>query len=53
MVTALNPQIGYDAAAEIAKEAFKSGKNLRQVIIGKQIIPEPEIDKILDPLSMT
>lgn len=53
MVTALNPQIGYDAAAEIAKEAFNTGKSLREVIIGKQVMPEDKIDEVLDPRSMT
>lgn len=53
MVTALNPHVGYDAAAEIAKEAFKTGKTLRQVILEKNILPPNEIDKILDPYSLT
>jgi fumarate hydratase, class II len=53
MVTALNPHIGYDAAAEIAKEAYRTGKSLRQVISEKKILPEDKLDEILDPVSMT
>ena len=53
MVTALNPVIGYDASAEIAKEAFRTGKSLRQVILERNIMPVDKLDKILDPYSMT
>lgn len=53
MVTALNPVIGYDASAEIAKEAFRTGKTLREVILAKHIMPAEQLDKILDPRSMT
>jgi fumarate hydratase class II len=53
MCTALAPTIGYDAAAAIAKEAFKSGKTVREVAREKKILPDAEIDKLLDPWSMT
>lgn len=53
MVTALTPVTGYDKAAEIAKEAYRTGKPLKQVIMEKKILPEEEVDKILDPESMT
>ncbi|NIM16597.1 MAG: aspartate ammonia-lyase [Candidatus Aminicenantes bacterium] len=53
MVTALNPYIGYDAAAEIAKEAYRTGKSLREVILEKKIMPEDKLNEVLDPYSMT
>ena len=36
MVTSLAPKIGYDRAAEIAKESVKTGKTVRQLCIGKE-----------------
>ena len=53
MVTALNPIIGYDAAAKIAKEAYETGKTLREIILTKKILPEDKLNQILDPASMT
>jgi fumarate hydratase class II len=53
MVTALTPVIGYDKAAEIAEEAYRTGKSLKQVIIGKKVLSPEEVDKILDPEPMT
>jgi len=53
MVTALNPYIGYDKAAEIAKEAYRTKKSLREVILEKKIMPEEKLNEILDPYSMT
>ncbi len=53
MCTSLAPLIGYDAAASIAKEAFKTGKTVREVAREKQVLPDDELDKALDPWSMT
>ncbi|MGH7143392.1 MAG: class II fumarate hydratase [Planctomycetota bacterium] len=53
LVTALNPKIGYDKAAEVAKTAHKENKTLRQVVIEKKLIDPAELDKLLDPMSMT
>jgi fumarate hydratase class II len=65
MVTSLNPLIGYDAAAAIAKEAFKSGMTVRQLALQKirtgelrrkdneQPVTEAELTRALDPRSMT
>ena len=53
MCTALAPVIGYDQAADIAKEAFKSGQTVREVARQKKVLPEDELDKILDPYPMT
>ncbi|MFQ5882110.1 MAG: class II fumarate hydratase [Candidatus Methylomirabilales bacterium] len=53
MCTALAPVIGYDAAAKIAKESYETGKTVRQVVLEHQILPEEELNRILDPWRMT
>jgi fumarate hydratase, class II len=53
MVTALAPKIGYDRAAEIAKESVRTGKTVRELCREKKILPEKELDAALDPVSMT
>jgi aspartate ammonia-lyase len=50
---ALNPFIGYDRAAEVAKEAMARGVPLRQVVLEKGLLSEKELDEILDPYAMT
>ena len=53
MVTSLAPVIGYDQAAAIAKEAHKTGKTVREVARAQEVLPENELDELLDPLRMT
>ncbi|HEX3126328.1 MAG TPA: class II fumarate hydratase [Thermoanaerobaculia bacterium] len=53
MVTSLVPKIGYDAAAEIAKESVKTGKTVRELCREKQVLPEDELKEALDPWGMT
>ena len=53
MATALSPHIGYDAAAKIAREAYESGKTIRQVALEKKVLPAEKLEKILDPWRMT
>jgi fumarate hydratase class II len=53
MATALNPVIGYSAAAEIAKEAYRTGKTVKQVVIEKGILKKSEADRLLDPRKLT
>ena len=53
MVTVLAPEIGYDAAAEIAKEAHASGKTIRQVCLERNVLPVAELDKLLDARGQT
>ncbi len=48
LATALAPVIGYDKAADIAKEAYQTGKTIRQVAREKNILSESELDKLLD-----
>jgi len=53
MATALAPTIGYDAAAEIAKEAFATGRTVREVARERKILPPEELAAALDPHRMT
>ena len=53
MVTGLAPKIGYDRAAEIAKESARTGKTVRQICLEKKVLPEAELTRILDPVAMT
>ncbi|MFQ5929529.1 MAG: class II fumarate hydratase [Acidobacteriota bacterium] len=53
MVTSLAPKIGYDKAADLAKEAYKTGRSIRQLALEKKVLPKEELEQILDPLSMT
>jgi fumarate hydratase class II len=53
MCTALAPVIGYDRAAELAKQAYSSGRTIREVATEAQVLPEEELERLLDPASMT
>ncbi len=53
MCTSLSPHIGYDAAAAIAKEAYQSGRTVREVALEKRVLPEDALEKVLDPWKMT
>lgn len=53
LATALAPSIGYDAAAGIAKDAFKEGKTAREVARERGVLPEAELEKVLDARGMT
>ena len=53
MVTSLNPHIGYERAAQLAKEAFKSGKTIRQLCEEQGVLPHDTLAKALDPMRMT
>jgi fumarate hydratase class II len=53
MVTSLAPTIGYEQAAALAKEAFISGKTIRELCREKKIVSEAELDDALDPWKMT
>lgn len=52
LVTALSPIIGYEKAAEIAKEAAQKGASIREVAIKKGVLSESELDRLLDPSKM-
>jgi fumarate hydratase, class II len=51
--TALAPAIGYDAAAEIAKEAARTNRTIREVASEKTQLSSGELDRLLDPEKMT
>jgi fumarate hydratase class II len=53
MVTSLAPRIGYDQAAGIAKEAYETGRTVREVAVEKKVLPDKELEQVLDPWSMT
>jgi fumarate hydratase class II len=53
MVTSLNPHIGYERAAALAKEAFKTGKTIRQLCQEQKILPDNVLSEALDPWRMT
>lgn len=53
MCTSLAPLIGYEKAAAIAKEAYASGKTVRDVAKAHKVLSDAELSKALDPASMT
>jgi fumarate hydratase class II len=53
MVTALAPKIGYDRAAEIAKESVATGKTVRELCVEKQVLPADELAAVLDARAQT
>jgi fumarate hydratase class II len=53
MVTSLNPLIGYEKAAALAKQAFKTGKTIRELCREEGVLPESTLREALDPWRMT
>ncbi len=53
IVTALNPHIGYDNGARIAKEAVASGRSVRELVLEAGLMTEEELDEALDLRKMT
>ena len=53
LATALAPVIGYDEAAEIAKEAYRTGRTVREVAIERGVLSPDELDAVLDARKMT
>ncbi|AMO84039.1 fumarate hydratase class II [Solibacillus kalamii] len=52
LVTALNPYIGYENAAKIAKTAHKEGTTLKEAAIASGLLTEDEFDRYVDPKTM-
>jgi len=52
LVTALNPHIGYDNAAKIAKKAHTEGKTLREAVLELKLLTAEEFDKYVRPEDM-
>ncbi|WP_082234734.1 class II fumarate hydratase [Halobacillus massiliensis] len=53
LVTALNPHIGYENAAKIAKTAFEKNQTLKQTAVELDLLSEEEFEKYVDPKAMT
>ncbi len=53
LVTALNPVVGYDKAAEIAKKSYTEGRSLKDVAAEMTDLSKEELDRLLDPKKMT
>lgn len=53
LVTALNPIIGYDVAAKIAKKAYAEERSVLEVAKEMTDLPEEQLSKALDPINMT
>lgn len=53
IITAICPYVGYQKAAEIAKEAIKTGESVRKLIIEKGLLTKEQMDEVMDPVQMT
>lgn len=53
IAAALNPYIGYSRAAECVKEATRTGKSLREIVLAKKYLKPAELDRILSPENLT
>lgn len=52
IVTALCPYIGYTKASQLAKQALRKNRNIRDIVVEENVMSEEEIDKLLDPSNM-
>jgi aspartate ammonia-lyase len=52
-VTALNPVIGYERSTELAAEAMKTGQGIVELVRGKQILSDSQINEVLNPAALT
>ncbi len=53
LVTALNPIIGYEKAAEVAKESRTTGRSIKEIILEKGYLTAEQMEKVLDPANLT
>ena len=53
LVTALNPVIGYEKGAAIAKKAYAEGRPIRELAAQMTDLPREQLDKLLDPAELT
>ena len=51
--TALNPYIGYEAAADVVKESARTGRSIRQIVRDRKLMTDAELDRALDVEAMT
>lgn len=53
LVTALNPLLGYDTSARVAKRALAEGRTLREIVLEERLLDAATLDRALDPVAMT
>jgi aspartate ammonia-lyase len=53
MATALSPYLGYAQTAEIAKEAVRTGRSIREIVLEKGLMDEGQLARILSAENMT
>ncbi|SNB46848.1 aspartate ammonia-lyase [Geobacter sp. DSM 9736] len=53
LVTVLAPYLGYEAAAEVAKESVKTGRSVRDIIVARELLTPQMLARILDPYPLT
>ncbi|MBU5443878.1 MULTISPECIES: aspartate ammonia-lyase [unclassified Paenibacillus] len=53
IITALNPYLGYETAARIARQAAQTGRSVRELCLESKLLSKEELDRILDPFEMT
>ena len=53
VITAICPHVGYQKAADIAKQAIKTGEAVRDLILKEGLLTEDELNEIMDPVNMT
>lgn len=53
IITAVNPHLGYEVVSRIAREAYLTGKPIRELCLQYDVLTEEQLDTILDPYEMT
>ncbi len=53
LVTVLAPSIGYNAAAEVAKESMASGRSIRKIVLTRKLMSEADLEKAMQPGHLT
>jgi aspartate ammonia-lyase len=53
VITAINPHVGYETAARLAREAILTGKPVRELCIAQNVLSREQLERILDPYEMT
>ncbi|MBT1070774.1 aspartate ammonia-lyase [Pelotalea chapellei] len=53
LVTVLAPFIGYNAAAEVAKESIATGRSIREIVLSRELMPEAELEEAMRPEHLT
>jgi aspartate ammonia-lyase len=53
VITAINPHVGYEIAASIAKEAIESNRPVREIVLERGVLTANELNRILHPFEMT